>query len=268
MNVEIKYVSNKENETLVKIINDSYNKCVKLFKNHWGLDTPKKMKIYIVDSYLSYIKYHFLSSPFYMQTLYILFFPGYIYRWARWWPKSFAWTDQYKMNPVLGIKSIEYFSKPTNNEIGKRVFNKENDIQLKIELSLCHTMLAYLLNQYIYQLWFVDGLCLYSRDLYSSKQIININTLDDLHFSGNSSEPKSLNYVSDSIDDFVYSSIRGYWIIKYIESLKPGFLRSFLSSNESAENIIERISEAINVDSSDFWSLIDSKVYNYFKKNA
>jgi hypothetical protein len=58
--------------------------------------------------------------------------------------------------------------------------------------------------------------------------------------------------------------VRGYWIVRYLEGVHPGFVRSMPAARLSLAAIEHRISERLGLQPQSLWEKIDDKVEGHF----
>lgn len=62
-----------------------------------------------------------------------------------------------------------------------------------------------------------------------------------------------------------YHGMRGYWLVRYLEEKRPGFLRRMFSLRRDAKAIEQEMIVELGMESGSFWSEIDDIVVSHFE---
>jgi hypothetical protein len=68
-----------------------------------------------------------------------------------------------------------------------------------------------------------------------------------------------------SKEKIAYHTIRGYWLVKYIEELHPGLLKNLFSQSPNSKGINGKIITALKMDPATFWANIDDVLVRHFE---
>ena len=63
-----------------------------------------------------------------------------------------------------------------------------------------------------------------------------------------------------------YHGMRGYWLVRYLEKLHPGFLRRMFSFHRDPKVIEQEMIVELGMEPGRFWSEIDDVMIDHFEK--
>jgi hypothetical protein len=102
-------------------------------------------------------------------------------------------------------------------------------------------------------------------DSFNGKDTIRIDTLDIIKKFLPKAPPKGVRKVYRDEGKIAYYTVRGYWLVRYIEKTSPGLLKNMLAQGQNSKLVVGKIMKALEMEPSIFWSKIDDIVVNYFK---
>jgi len=68
-----------------------------------------------------------------------------------------------------------------------------------------------------------------------------------------------------SKEKIAYHTIRGYWIVRYLEAIHPGLLKTIFQQKHDAVWIDKNVASDLGINTGTFWNTIDDVLVNYFK---
>jgi hypothetical protein len=115
-------------------------------------------------------------------------------------------------------------------------------------------------------LWLNEGLAMVTVDKYVGKPTVMDATLETLARSpGEISRGTYRDVPRMDEDTIVYHTVRGYWITRYIEEVRPGLLKALLSQRLIHEHLEGKIAADLVMSREDFWRSIDALIVSRHK---
>lgn len=238
-------------------------KATQLIQEIWGLDVPEGCHIYLMTSGLSFV---FQSAPWYWRILLGVTMPFWYLRVRRTWPYSAAWTQRYGGKVAIGVKPPQLLEK-SDKSISIHMFVEEKDTETKVQHIICHELVHACSAHMKLPMWLNEGLATVTVDRFLEKQTIHEKTLDlikDFLPKGTPPTYRELSHMSGEI--FAYHTVRGYWVVRYLEEKCPGFLRRMFSLSRDSIAIGREMASELGMKPETFWSEIDEVVFGHFKK--
>ncbi len=243
------------------LIAGACQRSVELAAESWGLLSPEDCQIYIMKSA---IKFLFQSAPWIRRIYLGIALPLWYPQVNRIWQYAGAWTQRFGKRIVIGIKP-PYMIKKSDRSIGARLFVEEPDINNKIQNFTCHELVHACSAHLRLPVWLNEGIAMLTVDRFVGKNTVRKDTLELVtRYSTQSPPPDQRKLFRLDNEKIAYHTIRGYWIVKYIEELHPGLLKNLFLKPHSSKHINEKIIEVMEMDSLRFWSEIDDMVIRYF----
>lgn len=68
------------------------------------------------------------------------------------------------------------------------------------------------------------------------------------------------------VEAIAYHGMRGYWLVRYLEEKRPGFLRQMFSLRQDARAIEREMVTELWMEPESFWSEIDGVIVGHFER--
>ncbi len=244
------------------LIAGACQRSIELTAECWGLSSPKDCRIYIMKSA---IKFLFQSAPWSWRIYLGIALPLWYPQVNRIWQYAGAWTQRFGKRIVIGIKP-PYMIEKSDRSIGASLFVEEPDINNKIQHFTCHE-LAHACSAHLrLPMWLNEGIAMLAVDRFAGKNTVRKDTLElvkNLSTQSPLLDQRKL-YRMDN-EKIAYHTIRGYWMVKYIEELHPGLLKNLFSQLPDSKSINQKVITALKMDSVTFWTNIDDVLVRHFE---
>ena len=254
---DLKY--KKEKNIVAKTIKDYCN----YIENMWKVDKPDdELYIYIFKSDLKYIYYAF---PVFQKILiYTILFPYWFFRIRKSWSKMRTFYQYWNGKYHILLRPIESYKK-LDSSLGELMLIKEEDRKKKFEITFFHIIHSIYINDLQLPKWFKHGLVYLTTEKYFKKRIIKNSSIET--FAVNFSDFKRYDVQKSDIS-IVYEYLKGYWTVKYLEDKTSiDLLKEIVFENiKDDQDLLELVKSKFDfLSTSNSWSEIYEKVYNYFK---
>lgn len=254
------FFDEEERET-ARLVQDTCEKSLRLIREQWDLDAPQELRVYVMTSWLGFI---FHSAPWFWQPLLVLSLPFWYLRVRNLWRYAGGWSQRYGERCAIGVKPARLI-RQADRRLGDRVFVQDNHIDEKIRQITCHELAHAFTAHLKLPMWLNEGLAMLMVDRLLEKQTVRHETLDVLARSAGAQNLQRVGTISAKNQDAViYLYVRGYWIVRYLEDVRPDLLRNLLAQRHSRTELEERIAGALDMDRETFWSSIDSMAASHF----
>lgn len=252
-----------EERDTARLAQDTCEKSIGLLKEYWGLDTPEDVRVYVMTSWLHFV---FHSAPWYWQPLLALSLPLWYFRVKSLWRVAGGWAQSYGKRRAIGVKPPRLIQL-ADKGLGDRIFIREDQIDDKIRHITCHELTHAFTAHLRLPMWLNEGLAVLMVDRLLGRPTVKAETLDALARSTGSKALKRVGAITEKNQDAVIALyIRGYWIARYLEEVRPGLLKSLLSQRLSHAEIESKIAGSLDLDRQDFWNSIEGIVASYFRQ--
>jgi len=246
-----------------EVIRDAIERSLHLIQESWGLGKPEDCRMYVMTSWWGFT---FHSAPWLRKILLALSFPFWCTRAHRTWPYSAAWTQRYGQRVAIGIKPPRLLEM-SDKSIGKLMFVEEKDTQTKVRHLTCHELTHACSALLKLPTWLNEGLAAVTVDRYLEKRTIRTDTLDLLSsFTPQGSPPTYRKLSRLNAEAIAYYAVLGYWLVQYLEDVRPGFLKRLFSSSPAPRTIENMISVELGVEPDAFWSKIPYIIIAHFER--
>jgi len=245
----------------VDVICEAASRALAVIKDSWGLVKPQDCRIYIMTSWLSFF---FQSAPWSWKIFLAITFPLWCFRAQRTWPYSGAWTQRYGRKVAIGIKPPRLLEK-SDKSIGKLLFVEEKDTKTKVQHLTCHELTHACSAHLRLPAWLNEGLAAVTVDRYLEKRTIRMDTLELLSSFKPQGSPATYAKLSRSDPQAIaYQSALGYWLVQYLEDVKPGFLKHLFTLPPNPRMIDTGIAAELGIEPEAFWSHIPELIVTHF----
>ena len=233
-----------------------------LIWENWGLESPHDCRIYIMTSWWGFF---YQSAPWLWRILLAISFPLWSFRARRTWPYSAAWTQRFGWRVAIGIKPPALLE-VSDKRVGMLMYVDEKDTKVKIRHLTCHE-LTHACSAYL-QLpaWLNEGLAAVTVDRFLEKQTIRTDTLELLRkYTPKGSPPTYAQLSRLNAETIAYYAVLGYWLVQYIEEVRPGFLKRLFSSSPISRPIENEIAAELGIKLDGFWVEIPGMIVTHFE---
>lgn len=262
-NCNIEVFFEPEEQQAADLISGACEKSLDLIKDNWELSPPENCRIFVMSSG---VRFFFLSAPWKWKILLSLSFPFWYKQVNGMWRYSGAWTQRYGNRVVIGIKSPSALEK-SDRSIGDLVFVAEPDIKNKIRYFTCHELVHACAAPLRLPMWLNEGIAIITVDRFAGRQTVRADSLELVRDFLPKGPPRALREIyRQGKEEIAYHTIRGYWLTRYLETFRPGFLKETFSQLHRSKGINEKVIGALEMDPASFWRKIDEVVVKYFTK--
>jgi hypothetical protein len=253
-----------EQET-ADVISAACEKAISLAQESWGLDPPENCYIYVMTSWLGFI---FQSAPWSWRILLGLTIPFWCFRARRTWPYSAAWTQRYGRKVAIGVKPPRLLEQ-SDRSIGVRMFVEEKDMKVNVQHVTCHELVHACSAHLSLPMWLNEGIATVTTDRFAGRPTIRWETLEFmLGYMPKAAPPTYRELSRMGGEAIVYHGTRGYWLVRYLEEKRPGFLRGMLSSPRDPNTIEREMASELGMEQESFWVEIDEVVAGHFEREG
>ncbi|MFC2070277.1 hypothetical protein ACFLTB_03800 [Chloroflexota bacterium] len=258
-NIKLVY-SGKETET-ADLIADTCEKAIQLAEENWGLRPPEDCRIYVMTSWFGFV---FQSAPWRWRLLLAPTIPLWYARIHRTWKYSAAWTQNYSGRIAIGVKPARLLEQ-SDRSIGVRMFVEEKDSNLNVQHVTCHELVHACSAHLRLPMWLNEGIATVTTDRFLGRPTIKEDTLKFMKDYLPKAAPPTYRKLSRmSGEAIAYHGSRGYWLVRYLEKERPGFLKGMLAIRKDSNTIERNIAEELGIAPESFWNEIDDIVADYF----
>jgi hypothetical protein len=147
------------------------------------------------------------------------------------------------------------------------MFVEEKDMRVNVQHVTCHELVHACSAHLKLPMWLNEGIAVLTVDHYAGRPTIRPETLAFMDDFEPKRKPPSYRELSRmDLEGIAYHGVRGYWLVRYLEEVHPGFLRHLFSNPQELRKIEPAMAEALGLDSENFWSKIDNVVVEHFNK--
>jgi hypothetical protein len=246
-----------------ELISNSVSQTLSLIQTSWGLSAPDRCRIYIMRSWWGFF---FQSAPWGWKILLALFFPLWGLRARRTWPYSGAWTQAYMDSIAIGIKPPSLLEL-SDKSIGASIFTEVKDASLKIRHLTCHELTHACSAHLRLPAWLNEGLAAVTTDRLLGQPTFRPDTLELLRSQKFSRAPLTYRQLSRSGKQAIaYHSVLSYWLVHYLEDVRPGLLMRLFASIPPLRLYDTAIANELSLDLANFWSIIQGQIASHYGK--
>lgn len=228
-----------------------------LIKELWELEEPRRCRVYIMTSALSF---YFHSTPVTARIVLGLALPLWYWRVRKVWRYCGGWTWPYRGRPAVGVKPPRLIEQ-ADRSIGELVYEPEPDLRRKMEHIACHELTHAYAGQLQLPMWLNEGLAMVTVDKYFGRQTVKSTTLAALAQSRRPHRPAQYRRVPGmSKEEIAYHYTWGYWAVRYLTETHPELLREILRAKRSRRAVEKLIAGTLGCDRGSLWSTIDDAV--------
>ncbi len=246
----------------VELLRHACEKSTRLIHESWSLDTPQDCRVYIMTSWLHFV---FHSAPWSWRILLAATMPLWYWRVRKLWEYAGGWTQRYGKRRAVGVKPRRLIQ-AANTSIGERIFIKNEDVGQKVQHVTCHELVHAFTAHLKLPMWLNEGLAMLTVDRYFGEPTVRPETLETLARAPQGTSPGRYRKlrVKDQ-DGMVYHYVRGYWLTRYIEDTRPGWLKGILERRYRHKTLESKVASAYGRDDAQFWRDVDGMVVSHFR---
>ena len=254
-----------EDAGIAEVIAATCDQVLGLVKAGWGLNPPADCRLYVMTSWRGFV---FRSAPWPWKILLALSYPLWSGRVRRMWPISAGWTQRYGRRTAIGIKPPSLLDL-SDKSVGIHMFVEEPDPVAKVRHLTCHELTHAASAHLHLPAWLNEGLATVTVDRFMGKTTIRHESLDLLRGLQPKAPPPSYRELPRfGGETLAYHAVRGYWIVRLLEETHPGFVRSLLTSRQSAARIERQLAIRLNLELARLWAEIDARVHAHFSQRG
>jgi hypothetical protein len=253
----------EEDQDTVAQIRQACEKSVHLMQEHYGLDTPKDCRVYIMTSWIGFM---FHSAPWPWKVLLVVTLPLWANRVKKVWLLAGGWEQRFGQRRAVGVKPPRILQL-ADKRIGDRFFVSRENVDERVQSITCHELTHAFTSHLELPTWLKEGLAMVMVDKYFEEPTVRYETLEmlerpsDKHSTGGRQKLK----IEDE-EAMVDLYARGYWLTRYIEETQPGLLKGLLSRRYHHDELESKIAAAYGKRIEEFWGEIDEVLYSHFKR--
>ena len=232
-----------------------------VIREAWGFDPPAECRLYVMTDWRSFF---FQSAPWSWRILLALSYPLWRPRVQRSWPYAAAWTQRYGRRVAIGIKPSRLLEK-SERRIGSMVYIEEPDLTVRVRQLTCHELAHAAMAHLKLPAWLNEGLAHATVDRFLGKRVIRAETVAMIRDFEPKGPPLSYRELSRAkLETIAYTTIRGYWIVRYLQHTSPEVLPRLLAACERdpahAAHPERQIAADLGMDPERFWEEIDGVI--------
>jgi len=245
------------------LIGQCCEKACQLAKEIWGLAPPEDCRVYVMDSWSGFV---FRSAPTSWRILLGATILLWLPRVRRTWALSAAWTQKYGKRVAIGVKPPRLLDR-SDRSTSSRFFVREADQTLTLRSVTCHELVHACSAHLRLPMWLNEGIAMVTVDLFSGKPSVRRDTLEIVRrFLPKRSPPTYRELSRMGTDALGYHTVRGYWMVRYLEEIRPGLLREVFSSRRDPKWIDRHVAMELGIKPDSLWVEIDDVVAHHFER--
>jgi hypothetical protein len=246
----------------VELLRRACEKSTRLIHDCWGLATPSDCRVSLMTSWPHFV---FHSAPWSWRILLGATMPLWYWRARNLWKYAGGWAQRYGKRRAVGVKPPRLIQ-AADRSIGERIFVKNEDMGEKVQHVTCHELVHAFTAHLKLPMWLNEGLAMLTVDRYAGKPTVRPETLETLARAPQGTGPGRYRKlrVRDR-DGMVYHVVRGYWLTRYIEDTRPGWLKGILERRYRHKTLESKVASAYGMEDTQFWHDVDGMVVSHFK---
>lgn len=231
----------------------------------WHLPMPKAVRVYVVTRWLDLA---LRCGPRSSAAVLACFSPLWWNRFKRLWTFCGGLTQGTPDRPTVAIKPPRLLEQ-TDRSIGSRIFVRQPDVGERIRHTACHEMVHALAMRLRLPMWLNEGIAMVATDRFLREATVRQDTLRLLKRRPRRARPASYLFLTGlDADALVYNYVRGYWITRFLEATRPGFLRGLLSKRRRGGALRRAVAAELGMRVGEVWREINGIVAAFFEQQA
>lgn len=225
----------------------------------WGLPAPADCRVVVMTTWWGFV---FESAPWSWRLL-LVALPLWALRARRTWPISAAWTLRYGRRVVIGIKPPRLWAQ-SDPTFSLGIFVEESDTPTQVRHLVCHELTHACSAHLKLPAWLNEGLAAVTVDRFLGKQTIRSDSRALVRDYQPKARPPGYRELSRLPGPaMAYHVVRGYWLVRYLEEVHPGFLRQCLAAPQPAHQLEAEVARVAGVEPGQLWVMIDDLIAAY-----
>jgi hypothetical protein len=258
-------VYDPDEQDAADLIVGTCEKAIQLAHENWGLEPPEDCRIYVTTSWLGFV---FQSAPLFWRILLGATISFWGFRARRTWPYSAAWTQRYGRRVAIGVKPPRLLAE-SDRTIGVRMFVEETDMKVNVQHVTCHELVHACSAHLRLPTWLNEGIATLTANRFLGRPTIRQETLEFMRgFVPKAAPPTYRKLSRMGVEAIAYHGMRAYWLVRYLEEKRPGFLRQMFSRRQDARAIEREMVTELRMEPESFWSEIDSVIVGHFERKG
>ena len=258
-------VYDRDEQETAELIAGACAKAIQLAQDNWGLASPEDCRIYVMTSWFGFV---FQSAPWPWRLLLGATMPFWCFRARRTWPYSAAWTQRYGRRVAIGVKPPRLLAQ-SDKSIGVRMFEEEKDMRVNVQHVTCHELVHACSAHLRLPAWLNEGIATLTAERFLGRPTIRQDTLAFMKDYRPKAAPPTYRQLSRMGGEAIaYHGMRGYWLVRYLEEMRPGFLRRMLARRREAGAIEREMIAELGMAPESFWNDIDGVIAGRFETRA
>jgi hypothetical protein len=244
-----------------EVVSGACERSMQIIRDRWGLKPPGDCQVYLMTSWKGFLRD---SAPWTWKIMLALTIPLWYGRISKMWTYAGGWVQRYGRRIAVGIKPPRLIE-VSDRSMGELIFFSEEDPLRKLESVTCHELTHAFTSHLKLPMWLNEGLAMVTVDGMVGAPTVRPETLDTLRLSAGQAGMGSYGKLrAGDTQGIVYHTVRGYWITRYIEEVRPGLLKHLLMQRRSHSTLENEIAAEFSQDRTGFWSSIDGAAVAQF----
>lgn len=240
---------------------DSCRRSAQLIHESWGFDTPSRLHVHVMTSWLGFFRH---APPWHWKILLLLLFPLWVFKTKKMWRFAGGWAQAFGRTRTVGVKPPRILAE-TDTTIGDRVFIREDDLDERTGRIACHELTHAFSSHLRLPVWLHEGIAMVTVDRFAGSPTVQLSTLGLLARADRKLNPRRYqNLPQVESDAFLYPFVRGYWITRFLEETRPGLLVRLFDRRRTHEELEQAIAAGLGKSLDEFWKEIDGLVTAHF----
>jgi hypothetical protein len=149
------------------------------------------------------------------------------------------------------------------------MFVEEKDMKVNVQHVTCHELVHACSAHLRLPTWLNEGIATVTVDRFLARPTIREDTLEFMRDFVPKGAPPTYRQLSRMGGRAIaYHGIRGYWLVRYLEEKRPGFLRHMFSRRQDARAIEREMAAELGMEPEVFWRDIDSVMVGHFERKG
>jgi len=146
------------------------------------------------------------------------------------------------------------------------MFVEEKDMAVNVQHVTCHELTHACSAHLRLPLWLNEGIATVTVDRFLERPTIRRETLSFMRTFLPKAAPPTYRELSRMGGEAIaYHGMRGYWLVRYLEEERAGFLKRMFSLHRDARAIEREMMAELGMEPSSFWREIDDIVADRFE---
>jgi hypothetical protein len=245
-----------------ELIGSACQASVPLLGTHWGLDTPRDCRVYVLTSPLHFF-FHSATWPW--RILLGVSVPLWAPRVRRTWASANGWTQRYGARRAVGVKPPR-LARTAQAGNGGRIFVVDPDVADQVRHTTCHELTHAFTAHLKLPMWLDEGLANVTVDQLAGRPSLQPATLDSLGNAAYGHRAEDYRRLrAGDLEGLLYHVVRGYWLTRYLDEAQPALLRRLLARRYPRGALEAEVAAALDLAPAAFWDEIDGLVVRHFR---